>query len=53
MSLTGFFQATAWPGLIGILGNWFKKENNGTVLGIWAMSGTIGNIYALNICNIL
>jgi sugar phosphate permease len=53
MSLNGFFQATVWPGVIGIFGNWFKKGNNSTLLAIWAMSGNIGNIYASNICNIL
>lgn len=53
MSLNGFFQATVWPGIIGIFGNWFKNDKNGTLLAIWAMSGNVGNIYALNICNIL
>ena len=54
MSLNGFFQATIWPGVIGIFGNWFKKGNkSGTLLAFWAISGNIGNIYASNICNIL
>lgn len=23
MSFNGFFQSTGWPGLVGIMGNWF------------------------------
>jgi len=54
MSFNGFFQATIWPGIMGIFGNWFKNNNkNGTLLAFWAISGNIGNIYASNACNIL
>lgn len=54
MSLNGFFQATIWPGIMGIFGNWFKSSSMGsTLLAFWAISGNIGNIYASNICNIL
>lgn len=53
MSLNGFFQATGWPGLMGIVGNEFKDNKKGILMAIWAMSGNFGNIYASTTCNIL
>jgi sugar phosphate permease len=53
MCLNGFFQAAVWPGIIGIFGNWFKNDKNGTLLALLVMGGNLGNIYASNICNIL
>ncbi len=46
MSLNGFFQCTGWPGLMGIIGNWFDKGKMGVLLGIWAINANIGNIIA-------
>lgn len=53
MSLNGFFQCTGWPGLVGIMGNWFEKGKTGLILGIWAINANIGNIIAEIMCNIL
>lgn len=46
MSLNGFFQCTGWPGIVGIMGNWFDKGKTGLILGIWAINANIGNIIA-------
>ena len=53
MSLNGFFQSTGWPGVVGIMGNWFEKGKTGLILGIWAINANIGNIIAELMCNIL
>jgi len=46
MCLNGFFQCTGWPGVVGIMGNWFEKGKTGLILGIWAINANIGNIIA-------
>ena len=53
MCLNGFFQATARPGCIAIMGNWFHKQKKSLVMGLWAMNANMGNILALLFCNIL
>jgi MFS transporter, OPA family, solute carrier family 37 (glycerol-3-phosphate transporter), member 1/2 len=53
MCFNGFFQCTGWPGLMGIMGNWFGKGKTGIILGIWAINANIGNIIAELMCNIL
>ncbi len=46
MCLNGFFQATGWPGIMGIFGQWFGKDKKGLLMGIWAINANIGNIIA-------
>lgn len=53
MSVNGFFQATGWPGIMGIFGNWFTNTKKGLLMALWAMSGNIGNILSTNVCNVL
>jgi sugar phosphate permease len=53
MCFNGFFQATGWPGMMGIFGNWFSKNKKGVLMGIWAMNANVGNIIASNLCNLL
>lgn len=53
MCLNGFFQATGWPGMMGIFGNWFSKNKKGVLMGIWAMNANMGNIIASSLCNFL
>ena len=53
MSVNGFFQATGWPGIMGIFGNWFTDTKKGLLMALWAMSGNIGNILSTNVCNVL
>lgn len=53
MCINGFFQATGWPGMMGIFGNWFEKNKKGCLMGVWAMNANFGNIIASNLCNLL
>lgn len=53
MSINGLFQATGWPGLMGIFGKWFKDQKQGLLVAILALSGNVGNIYSSTICNTL
>lgn len=53
MCLNGFFQSTGWPGVMGVVGNWFGKGKRGLLMGIWAINANIGNIIASVLCNIL
>lgn len=52
MCFNGYFQCTGWPGVVGIVGNWFGKGKRGLLMGFWAVNSNIGNIFALVICNI-
>jgi OPA family glycerol-3-phosphate transporter-like MFS transporter 1/2 len=53
MCFNAYFQSTGWPGIVGIIGNWFGKGKRGLLMGIWALNANAGNILALVTCNIL
>ena len=53
MGVAGFFQATARPGQVAIMGNWFGQHKNALVIGVWSTNANCGNILALVMCNIL
>jgi OPA family glycerol-3-phosphate transporter-like MFS transporter 1/2 len=53
MAINAFFQSTGWPGIVGIIGNWFGKGRRGFLMGVWALNANAGNIVALVMCNIL
>ena len=53
MVLAGFFQATARPGQVAIMGNWFGENKNALVMGLWSTNANCGNIFALVLCNVL
>ncbi len=36
MFVNGLAQATGWPGNVGTMANWFRREERGTVMGFWA-----------------
>ncbi|KAG9143555.1 hypothetical protein Leryth_015980 [Lithospermum erythrorhizon] len=40
----GMFQATGWPSVVAIVGNWFGKRKRGLIMGIWNAHTSIGNI---------
>lgn len=40
----GLFQATGWPSVVTIVGNWFGKKKRGLIMGIWNAHTSIGNI---------
>lgn len=53
MCLNGYFQSTGWPGVVGVIGNWFGKGKRGLLMGFWAVNSNVGNIAALVMCNVL
>jgi MFS transporter, OPA family, sugar phosphate sensor protein UhpC len=46
LGLNGLAQGTGWPGCIGSLAFWFKREQRGSVLGVWATCYQVGSIFA-------
>ena len=46
MTLNGVAQGTGWPGCIGSLGFWFKREQRGSVLGVWSTCYQVGPLLA-------
>ena len=38
---------------MGIMGNWFKNDKKGALLGAWALNANAGNLIGLNMCNLL
>lgn len=53
MCLNGLIQSTGWPGVLGIMGNWFGKGKRGLLMACWAMNANIGNILSALVCNLL
>lgn len=53
MCLNGFVQSTGWPGVMGVMGNWFGKGGRGLLMGIWGINANIGNIIASVMCSII
>ena len=42
--LAGVFQATGWPSVVTLVGNWFGKKRLGLIFGIWNSHTSVGNI---------
>ena len=53
MCFNGFFQSTGWPGVMGVMGNWFGKGKRGLLMGLWSINANVGNIVASVMCNII
>ncbi|KAF6159442.1 hypothetical protein GIB67_032213 [Kingdonia uniflora] len=43
-SLGMLFQATGWPSVVAVIGNWFGKRKMGLIMGVWNAHTSIGNI---------
>jgi len=46
MVVNGFAQATGWPGNVGVLSNWLRRQERGRTMAIWATSYQLGSILA-------
>ncbi|OQW95336.1 MAG: hypothetical protein BWK79_02820 [Beggiatoa sp. IS2] len=46
MAINGLAQGTGWPGNVGILSNWLRREERGGIMAIWATSYQLGSILA-------
>ncbi|KAF1862313.1 hypothetical protein Lal_00026840 [Lupinus albus] len=42
--MAGMFQATGWPSVVAVIGNWFGKRKRGLIMGIWNAHTSVGNI---------
>ncbi|KAK1304074.1 putative glycerol-3-phosphate transporter 4 [Acorus calamus] len=42
--LAGLFQATGWPSVVAVVGNWFGERKRGLIMGIWNAHTSVGNI---------
>ncbi|XP_057810096.1 putative glycerol-3-phosphate transporter 4 [Salvia miltiorrhiza] len=42
--IAGLFQATGWPSVVAVIGNWFGKRKRGLIMGVWNAHTSIGNI---------
>ncbi|XP_068650027.1 putative glycerol-3-phosphate transporter 4 [Aristolochia californica] len=42
--MAGLFQATGWPSVVAVIGNWFGKRRRGLIMGIWNAHTSVGNI---------
>lgn len=42
--VAGIFQATGWPSVVAVIGNWFGKRKRGLIMGVWNAHTSVGNI---------
>lgn len=42
----GLAQSTGWPANVGIMANWTRQDNRGTVMGIWGTCYQLGSVFA-------
>ncbi|WOL07625.1 glycerol-3-phosphate transporter 4 [Canna indica] len=42
--LAGLLQATGWPSVVAVMGNWFGERKRGLIMGIWNAHTSVGNI---------
>jgi len=46
MGLNGLAQATGWSGNVGTMAQWTRREERGTIMGLWATCYLVGGILA-------
>jgi sugar phosphate permease len=46
LSLNGLAQGTGWPCCIGSLAFWFKRDQRGSILGVWSTCYQLGPLLA-------
>ncbi|XVF10907.1 hypothetical protein REPUB_Repub07fG0223800 [Reevesia pubescens] len=42
--VAGLFQATGWPSVVAVIGNWLGKRKRGLIMGVWNAHTSVGNI---------
>lgn len=52
-AITGFSQASVWPGGVAVISNWFPKESRGKVMGFWSSNSMVGNIVGQQIAGLM
>lgn len=51
MVINGFAQSSGWSNNIATMGNWFRRAERGTVMGLWATNFQVGGIVATNLAS--
>lgn len=46
MAVNGLAQATGWSGTVSAMAPWFKREERGTIMGVWATNFQTGGVLA-------
>src|SRR5260370_25197655 len=46
LASNGLAQGTGWPGCIGSLAFWFRREQRGSILGVWSTCYQLGSFVA-------
>ena len=46
MCVNGFAQATGWPCVVSTMGNWTRRAERGTLMGVWGTCYQVGGIAA-------
>ncbi|CAH8474597.1 hypothetical protein MS3_00001780 [Schistosoma haematobium] len=41
---SGFVQASGWPAVVTLVGNWWGKSRRGLIMGLWNSHTSLGNI---------
>ena len=44
MVLNGLAQSTGWGNTVGVMGNWFRRQERGRVMGLWATCFQVGGV---------
>ncbi|MGD0778393.1 MAG: MFS transporter [Candidatus Solibacter sp.] len=44
LAINGLAQGTGWPGCIGSLAYWFRREQRGSILGVWSTCYQLGSL---------
>ncbi|MBI4873251.1 MAG: MFS transporter [Acidobacteria bacterium] len=44
LAVNGVAQGTGWPGCIGSLAFWFRRDQRGSVLGVWSTCYQVGSL---------
>ena len=48
----GFFEATGWPGILGIFSVWFSNNKKGVLMAIWGCNSTVGDMIINSLLNL-
>lgn len=46
VTLNGLGQSTGWSNCVGTMGQWFRKDERGRVMGVWATNYQVGGMLA-------
>ena len=49
----GSGQSAVWTGTVAIMGNWFSKENRGSIFGFWSANSSAGNIIGSQVAGLM